>query len=114
MKAKFGIIDEDTYNFDETGFMIGVIKSQLVVTGIHRLGKPKLVQQGNQTQRTMNQGISAVGPVITPSIIFAGHTHISTWYKDTLIPCDWVIRSARLAGPQMPTELCGCSTLTGI
>ncbi len=24
-KAEYGILDEDTYNFDETGFMMGVI-----------------------------------------------------------------------------------------
>jgi hypothetical protein len=33
MKAKYGITDEDTWNFDESGFMMGTISSQLVVTG---------------------------------------------------------------------------------
>jgi hypothetical protein len=28
MKARYGILDEDTYNFDETGFMMGKIGSQ--------------------------------------------------------------------------------------
>ena len=37
-KAKYGIIDEDTYNFDETGFMIGVISIGAVVTGSDRRG----------------------------------------------------------------------------
>jgi hypothetical protein len=26
IKAKYGILDEDIYNFNETGFIIGVIK----------------------------------------------------------------------------------------
>jgi hypothetical protein len=26
IKAKYGILDKDTYNFDEIGFIIGVIK----------------------------------------------------------------------------------------
>jgi hypothetical protein len=32
VKAKYGILDEDTYNFDETGFQIGVAGSIKVVT----------------------------------------------------------------------------------
>jgi hypothetical protein len=33
MKAKHGILDKDTYNFDETGFMMGMISTGAVVTG---------------------------------------------------------------------------------
>ena len=32
VKAKYGILDNDTYNFDETGFMIGVIHVGMVIT----------------------------------------------------------------------------------
>ena len=46
MEENYGILDQDTYNFDETGFMMGVISSQLVVTGVDRRGKPKMVQPG--------------------------------------------------------------------
>jgi hypothetical protein len=35
-KAKYGICDEDVYNFDEAGFMMGKITTQLVVTGPER------------------------------------------------------------------------------
>jgi len=38
-KERYGIQDEDIYNFDETGFMMGVISSQLLVTGSERRGK---------------------------------------------------------------------------
>jgi hypothetical protein len=27
VKAKYGIVDEDTYNFDEIGFIMGVIST---------------------------------------------------------------------------------------
>jgi hypothetical protein len=30
--AKYGITDDDLYNFDETGFMMGVITASIVVT----------------------------------------------------------------------------------
>ena len=32
MRAKYGILDCDFYNFDETGFMMGVICASMVVT----------------------------------------------------------------------------------
>jgi hypothetical protein len=41
MKAKYGIIDEDMWNFDESGFLMGKISSQLVVTGSEKPGKAK-------------------------------------------------------------------------
>ena len=31
-KEKWGILDNDMYNFDETGFMMGKILSRLVIT----------------------------------------------------------------------------------
>src|SRR5436189_5175991 len=35
-KDQYRVLDDDTYNFDETGFMLGVIGSELVVTGKER------------------------------------------------------------------------------
>jgi hypothetical protein len=40
-KAKYGICDNDVWNFDEAGFIIGKITTQLVVTGLERRGRPK-------------------------------------------------------------------------
>lgn len=91
MKTKYGIQDEDTYNFDESGFMMGVIGSQHVVTASERRGRPKLVQPGNREWVTVIQGICAAGWAIPPFIIYAGKNHISTWYVDASIPRDWVI-----------------------
>ncbi len=31
-KAKYGILNDDSYNFDDTGFMIGIIIPTIVVT----------------------------------------------------------------------------------
>ncbi|PHH55055.1 hypothetical protein CFIMG_007569RA00001 [Ceratocystis fimbriata CBS 114723] len=39
--AKYGITIADIYNFDETGFTMGVIASGMVVTGVERHGKAK-------------------------------------------------------------------------
>jgi hypothetical protein len=41
MKEKYGFLDEDMYNFDESGFLMGKISSQLVVIGLEKPGKAK-------------------------------------------------------------------------
>jgi hypothetical protein len=46
--AKYGILDEYVYNFDEAGFMMGKITTQLVVTGLERRCRPKAIQPGNR------------------------------------------------------------------
>jgi hypothetical protein len=38
--TKYGIQEADIYNFDETGFMMGVISTAMVVTSIERRGRP--------------------------------------------------------------------------
>jgi hypothetical protein len=43
MKAKYGILNNDTYNFDETGFIIGIISTRAVVTASERRGRLKSV-----------------------------------------------------------------------
>jgi hypothetical protein len=58
MKAKYGIIiDEDTWNFDESGFLMGKIMSQLVVTGSEKPGKAKKLQPGNCKWVTLVQAV---------------------------------------------------------
>ena len=47
-KAKYGITDEDTYNFDESGFIIGIISTRAVVTGSKRRSRLKGLQPGNR------------------------------------------------------------------
>ena len=38
----YGIVDNDIYNFDETGFMMGIIFTGMVVTTSDGRGKVKL------------------------------------------------------------------------
>ena len=42
--AKYGIDAADIFNFDETGFVMGVNISAMVVTNADRRGKPKIAQ----------------------------------------------------------------------
>ena len=45
---KYGIVDADIYNFDETGFMIGIISIVIVVTSSERAGRVKAKQPSNR------------------------------------------------------------------
>jgi hypothetical protein len=90
-KAKYGICDEDVYNFDEAGFMMGKITTQLVVTGSERRGRPKSIQLGNREWVTLIAAINAAGWSVPPFLIFAGQYHLSAWYEEAEIPRDWAI-----------------------
>jgi hypothetical protein len=90
-KVKYGICDEDVWNFDEAGFMMGKITTQLVVTGAERRGRPKAIQPGNREWATLIAGINAAGWSIPPFIILTGQYHLSAWYEEAAIPRDWVI-----------------------
>ena len=76
-KAKYGILDEDTYNFDESGFMMGAISTWAVVTGSENRGRPKALQQGDREWTSIIQGINAKGWAIPPFIILSGKDHFS-------------------------------------
>ncbi len=89
--AKYGILVEDMYNFDETGFMMGMISTTMVVTSSERRGRPKLAQPGNREWVTGIQGINSQGWAIPPFIIVAGQHHLTNWYEDSTLPPDWVI-----------------------
>ena len=91
MINKYGICEEDIYNFDETGFLMGQISSEMVVTAAERCGRPRTTQQGNREWITVIQGIGSYGYVLPPFIIVAGKNHLSSWYKDTPMPADWVV-----------------------
>ena len=41
--AKYSVHDADVYNFDETGFMIGIISTGIVVTNSRKRERPKAV-----------------------------------------------------------------------
>jgi hypothetical protein len=90
IKAKYGIVDEDMYNFDESGFLMGKISSQLVVTGSEKPGKRKKLQPGDREWVTLVQGVGATGKRTPPFLIFAGKVLISNWFHD--LPRDWVIQ----------------------
>jgi len=92
--AKYGVAESDIYNFDETGFMMGIISTGMVVTNADPCSSAKLSQPGGRGWVTAIQGINSQGWTIPPFIIVAGKYHLSTWYDTSPLPKDWVIATS--------------------
>lgn len=60
-KAKYGVVDEDIYNFHETRFMMAIIFPGMVVSTSDGYGKAKLAQPGKREWATVTQGVNAMG-----------------------------------------------------
>ena len=92
MRAKYGIQDCDFYNFDETGFMMGVICPGMVVTRADRRGRGKAVQPGNREWATAIVCVNSEGWSVPPFLVVQGVNHLSSRYTEGGLPHDWVIK----------------------
>jgi hypothetical protein len=77
MRAKYGVVDTDIYNFDETGFMMGVICPGIVITRADRRGRGKAVQPGNREWATAIVCINGEGGSIPPFLVVQGVNHLA-------------------------------------
>jgi hypothetical protein len=84
--AKYGILDDDIYNFDETGFAMGITSTSKVISSREWHGKRKLLQQGNREWVTAIECIHLNG-VLPPTIIFKAKVLMSAWCSS--VPSDW-------------------------
>lgn len=83
---KYGIVDDDIYNFDETGFLMGVIRSSLVVTVTERRSRPNNAQPGNREWSTQIHSVSAAGVALPPFFILKAQCHLTSWFTSELPP----------------------------
>nr|AKC01510.1 transposase [Fusarium oxysporum f. sp. lycopersici] len=83
--AKYGIRPDEIYNFDETGFMMGVIASGMVVTA----WKP-----GMDYSHSGDQCRGPSDPAVHHSLIGAGQYHLANWYRESSLPGDWAIATS--------------------
>ncbi|RYN17045.1 hypothetical protein AA0119_g11468 [Alternaria tenuissima] len=88
-RERYGILDDDVYNFDETGFMMGVAATSKVVTSSDTVGRAVTVQPGNRDWVTTIECINASGWCLPPFVILSGKQHQASWYH--YIPVDWVL-----------------------
>jgi hypothetical protein len=84
---QYGIASEDIYNFDETGFAMGLIATAKVVTRAEYYGQRALLQPGNRAWVTTIEAINASGWLLPPCIIFKGKAYREAWFDD--LPSDW-------------------------
>ncbi|KAL2887167.1 hypothetical protein HOO65_050288 [Ceratocystis lukuohia] len=103
--AKYSITLVDIYNFDETGFMMGLIASGMVVTGAERRGKAKSMQPGNQEWVAAIQVMNAEGWAIAPFVVVAGQYHLASWYRESNLPDDWAIATTHHGSSDNETGL---------
>ena len=85
-------MDCDFYNFDETGFMIGVICASMVVTRADRRSRGKAIQLGNREQAIVITCINSEGWSIPPFLVVQGVYYLSSWVTESGLPYDWVIK----------------------
>lgn len=93
MRAKYGIQDADFYNFDETGFMMGIIMAGMVVTGSERKGRRKKVQPGNREWATAINCANGEGWDLPPFLVVSGQHHLENWYTEGGLPPSWVVKT---------------------
>jgi hypothetical protein len=90
----YGISDDDIYNFDETGFAMGIIATARVVTMSDNIGKPVVLQPGNREWITSIEAINAAGWALPPMILLKAKTYQGSWFEDPLIPGDWRLQTS--------------------
>jgi hypothetical protein len=76
MRTKYGIQDEDFYNFDETGFMIGVIYADMIITRTDRRRRGKQLQPGNREWAIAIEYVNNNSFILLPFLIVQGKNHL--------------------------------------
>jgi len=89
--SEYGVLESDIYNFDETGFQMGIASTSKVVTRSDRRNRPVVIQPGNREWSTVIECINATGWALDPMVILEGKVHISTWYENSPLPKTWRI-----------------------
>ena len=74
-------MDEDVYNFDETGFAMGIASSgsSKVITAT-AVGCAAVIQPGDHKWVTTIECINALGWCLPPFVILEGKVHLESWY----------------------------------
>jgi hypothetical protein len=94
---QFGITPDDVYNFDETGFAIGLIATAKVVMRAQYYGRRSLLQPGNREWVTPIECINASGWAYT-SLDQEGTGRFMTTIKNSAVPAESLMPWLRRTG----------------
>jgi hypothetical protein len=86
--AKYGIAENNIYNFDAAGFLMGVIAIAKVVISSETRSRPKTAQLGKRERVLIISGINSYGWTVPPFNTFSGKNRLLAWYEDCDIPRD--------------------------
>ncbi|EED13708.1 pogo transposable element, putative [Talaromyces stipitatus ATCC 10500] len=87
---EYGILPEDIYNFDETGFAMGLCATAKVITGSDRYNRPNILQPGDREWVTAIEAVNSIGWALPSYIIFKAKKYTRLgWFED--LPDDWKI-----------------------
>lgn len=89
-----GIHEDDIWNFDETGFAMGLCTTSKVITAVERSERPRRVIQGNREWVTIIECVSSKGIPIPPVVILKGKEHQAPWYQEPNLPPDWKLTNS--------------------
>ena len=78
-----GILLDDMYNMDETGFRIGVGKNQWIVT-IDPSWQSYLASSNNRDYITVVEVIQGLGKVLPPMVILAATQFLGRWFNNDI------------------------------
>ena len=81
-KHEFGIQDQDTWNFDEIGFRVGVGGKQRVIITKNKNRKLFHGDADDREHLTSGEFISGGGRSISPFVILKGQYHLEKFYFD--------------------------------
>lgn len=79
---KYGVLSDDIYNFDESGFAMGISATTKVITQSFYTGRRGVLQAGNREWVTVIEAIGASGYALPPYIIFKGKNFMERWFDD--------------------------------
>lgn len=88
-KRFLNITPDDIYNFDESGFAMGVSATTKVITQPFRTGRRGVLQAGNREWVTVIESICASGRALPPYIIFKGKNFMVRWFDS--LPKHWAL-----------------------
>ena len=84
-----GILADDIYNFDESGFAMGINATTKVITQAFFHGRRGVLQAGNREWVIVIETICASGRALPPYIIFKGKKFMAWWFDD--LPKQWAL-----------------------
>ena len=90
LRDEKGIQDSDQYNFDETGFRIGIGKDQWIVT-LDPSRQSYLASSSNRELVTSCEAVSGDGDSLPPMLILPGTLHLEDWYTKTDLDDDFLL-----------------------